>query len=62
MGLKVNMQFLCHEQGVIRALEVAANTVEELAKGSEASQDALEVHCKTFLENVQVFASSSPKH
>lgn len=41
------------EQGVIEALEVAADTIEELAKGSTASQDTLENHCKTFLERIK---------
>lgn len=41
-------------QGVIQALGIAADTVEELAKGSGASQDILELHCKSFLETVQV--------
>ncbi|DBA68255.1 TPA: hypothetical protein ACH3X2_013870 [Trebouxia sp. C0005] len=42
------------EQGVIEALEVAADTIEELAKGSTASQNTLESHCKTFLERIKV--------
>lgn len=41
------------EQGIAQALEVAADTVEELSKGSAASQDILESHCKTFLETVK---------
>jgi hypothetical protein len=41
---------------VIEAFQVAADTIEELAKGSTASQDILETHCKTFLERVKVCA------
>lgn len=39
---------------MIQALEVAADTVDELAKGSEADQAVLEQHCKSFLETVKV--------
>lgn len=41
-------------QGVVQALEVAANTVDELSKGSEANEALLERHCKSFLETVKV--------
>ncbi len=47
-------QLLCSAQGVVEALEVAADTIEELAKGSTASQDTLESHCKTLLETIKV--------
>ncbi|DBA77521.1 hypothetical protein WJX77_002911 [Trebouxia sp. C0004] len=41
------------EQGVIEALQIGADTIEELAKGSTASQDTLENHCKSFLERIK---------
>lgn len=49
-----NDSLLHYAQGIAQALEVAADTVEELSKGSAASQDTLESHCKTFLETVKV--------
>ena len=51
-------------QGVIRALELAAETIDELAKGSEADQSTLELKCKSFLEEVQVCTEvfQAPKH
>ncbi|KAL3144828.1 hypothetical protein ABBQ38_001935 [Trebouxia sp. C0009 RCD-2024] len=42
------------QQGVIRALEVAGDTFDELAKGTEAQQSSVEQKCRAFLEEVQV--------
>lgn len=41
------------EEGVISALDIAADTLEEIAKGSEASQETLGNHCIAFLERVK---------
>ncbi|KAL3144076.1 hypothetical protein ABBQ32_003871 [Trebouxia sp. C0010 RCD-2024] len=41
------------QQGVIRALEVAGDTLDELAKGTEAQQSTLEQKSTAFLEEVQ---------
>ena len=49
-------------QGVVQALEVAADAVDELSKGSEANQASLEQHCTRFLTIVKVQLLSAHHH
>ena len=55
----LQMSEVRHVQGVIQALEVAADAVDELSKGSEANQASLEQHCTKFLTTVKVHLLSA---
>lgn len=49
-------------QRVVQALDLAADAVEELSRGSEANQEVLDQHCKSFLDAVKVCTESPVVH